>query len=75
MTATDRPRHSPKKHGRRYPWPEWFDRKLRVLVRGRDFDCEPSSMGIMARLAASRRKYPATVLVAGETVVINPTTA
>ncbi len=61
-----------KPHGRRYPWDRWLIDRVVTLRRGRDYDCEPASMGIVVRLAARRHGRLVRVQVAGDTVVIEP---
>jgi len=39
----------------RYPWDKWFHKKSFKLVRGEDYFCQPHSMAVQVRGAASKR--------------------
>jgi hypothetical protein len=46
-----------------YPWDELFDGQIRRLKKGKDFECEPSSFGTLARSAAERKEVGIRVSV------------
>lgn len=48
-------RNRPKKHGRRYPWNEWFGCGRFRLNRGEHFAIQTHSMAMVARQAARKR--------------------
>ena len=57
----------------RYPWGRWLKRKRLVLVKGRDFDCQPHSMAQQVRNAAARANIPSSklsVFIDGEKVTV-----
>lgn len=62
-----------RRFGRRYPWSDWEGRSalsLLTLRRGVDFDCEPSSIAVMARVRFGPRSR--SILVRGDSVLIGP---
>lgn len=67
--TTPRP---PRPHGRRYPWDRWFAALPVTLRRWEDFEVEPASFGINARLAAKARGLGVKVKVDGDRVTIEP---
>lgn len=54
----------------RYPWDDWLDGRIRVFVRGEDFQCEAMSFVNAARYAARRRGFPVRASMQGETVTL-----
>lgn len=67
--VTEEPK--PKTKGRRYPWDDWLYCGHKILTRGKDFDCEPASMGLIVRLALKSRKMNRQIHVNGDTVTID----
>jgi len=57
-----------KKTGRPrlYPWNSWFRRKRFALRRGRDYHCNPYSMGQQIRNAAFRRGLKVAIEIASD---------
>ena len=56
--------------GVRYPWKKWLQKRHIVLVRGKDFDCQPHSMAQQARNAAYRMDVRISTRVVEEKVII-----
>lgn len=54
----------------KYPWDEWFSRAVTVLKRGKDFNCQPHSMGVMIRQKASCRGVSVSVKIQDNVVVM-----
>ena len=54
----------------RYPWDRWLGKKRIVLRRGRDYRCQPHSMGVQVRNAAAARGVHVSVkILEGEITV------
>lgn len=45
----------------RYPWDNWFKKAKLVLVRHKDYECQPHSMSVQVRDAAAKRGFQASV--------------
>jgi hypothetical protein len=55
-----------------HPWDRWFIKPRITLKRGRDFDCQPHSMGVQIRQAAKKRGLHFSVRIdEGNITVIN----
>lgn len=54
----------------KYPWDRWFRQKRFVLVRGRDYTCQPHSLSVMVRAAAYARKVRVSVALRDETLTV-----
>lgn len=52
----------------RYPWDKWFARKRLRLQRGKDFNCQPWSMMVQIRSAATARNRKVSVKVTDNTL-------
>lgn len=50
-----------KKKLPRYPWDKWFKKNKLVLVRGKHYECQPHSMGVQVRDAATKRDLEVSV--------------
>jgi hypothetical protein len=46
-----------KKHGRRYPWTLWFQRRNFRLIKGKDYVCRSDTMASMIRREAAKGKH------------------
>ncbi len=53
-----------------YDWDHWFSQRRFSLVRGRDFDCSPSSIVQQIRNESSRRGLSATVINDGRRIEV-----
>jgi len=53
-----------------YPWDKWLAKPKITLRRGEDFDCQPHSMAIQIRGAASRRNIEVSVLINDDIVTV-----
>jgi len=53
---------------RLYPWKKWMNRKRLVLVRGRDFSCQPHGMACQIRNAAVRYNRRVSITINGDTI-------
>lgn len=63
---------APRKHGRRYPWKDWFQSGRFKLKRGQHFDIRTDSMAQVARQAARKMqpRVPLSIEVAETYVII-----
>lgn len=52
-----------KKKLPRYPWDKWFKKNKLVLLRGKHYECQPHSMGVQVRDAATKRGLQISVEV------------
>lgn len=55
-----------RKHGRRYPWDDWFAQSQFVLRHGNDYSCMPHGMAQMVRNVASRLGVKVRLRLSGE---------
>ncbi len=60
----------PAKHGRRYPWGDWFAKGPSVLRKGRHYDCASYAFAVMVRRQASAHGYSIVTKVADDSVTI-----
>lgn len=56
--------------GVKYPWDKWFARKSFTLVRGKHYNCQPHSMGILIRLTAAKRGKRVSVSIDEGTIKV-----
>jgi len=54
-----------------YPWDRWFRHNRFRLVRGVHYHCQPHSMSVMVRNAASARGVRVSVLIAEGTLIVS----
>jgi len=54
----------------RHPWDKWLKRKKLILIRGRDFRCQPHSMSVMVRNAAYARGIRVSVRIDEDTLTV-----
>lgn len=56
-----------------HPWPRWFEaleKKSLVLLRGKDFSCQPHSLAMQIRQRAAQRKLKCSIRInEGELIV------
>ena len=59
----------------RYPWKKWFKRGKFTLHRGVDYFCQPHSMGVQIRSAASARCLLIRVTINEGTITVTRRTS
>ena len=53
-----------------YPWVKWLARKKLTLVRGKDYQCQPHSMGQQFRNEALKAQLVFSIHIDGGTLTI-----
>lgn len=55
---------------RKYPWELWFDGRVHMLERGKDFHTEPDNFRIQVHASAARRDLDVHTSVRGDKIYI-----
>lgn len=64
---------TPKKHGIRYPWEEWFKQGNFTLTKGVHFHHQPHGMAMTARQAARKYGYNISIDIEPTTLTVRVT--
>ena len=51
-----------------YPWEKWFAKNRFILFRGKQYNCQPHSMGVQIRNAAAKRNLSVSVYIDGDKI-------